>query len=155
MVTINGIQLKNVKEFGGMEGNGFNATVYMDGKKIGTVEDQGFGSGMDFNINQNYQNEFDKRAEYKGANEYNFDEQTLKSIGKETMVSKILDLVVIEKAYKKAAKKYSNAVIVAVYNKGSYLGKYYLVAPGKVNEVIATEKGNECKIFGKLEDFNL
>lgn len=140
MAQINGIQLKNVKQFGGMEGNGFNATVYLNDKKIGTVADDGVGAGIEFDVKPEAEKEFKK---------------AIGKADKETFVCKIMDLIVIEKEFKKAAKKYSNAVIVAIYNAGSYLGKYYLVAPGKINEVIAKEKGNECKIFRKIEDFNL
>lgn len=43
MAKINGIELKAVKNFEGMEGYGFSANIYMDGKKVGTIMDRADG----------------------------------------------------------------------------------------------------------------
>lgn len=44
MASIKGFQLKNVKQPIGMEGYGCIATMYLNGKKIGTYEDYGNGA---------------------------------------------------------------------------------------------------------------
>ena len=43
MASIKGFQLKNVKNIRGREGYGCSATMYLDGKKIGTYVDYGDG----------------------------------------------------------------------------------------------------------------
>ena len=47
MAKMKGIQLKSIKNTTGMEGYGFTASLYLDGKKIGTVAD--YADGGDFN----------------------------------------------------------------------------------------------------------
>lgn len=42
------LTIKNVKTFRGREGHGFNATLYVDGKKAAFVMDGGNGGCMDF-----------------------------------------------------------------------------------------------------------
>lgn len=49
MATIKGFQLKNVKHPIGREGYGLLATMYLNGKKIGTYEDYGDGALGDTN----------------------------------------------------------------------------------------------------------
>ena len=46
MAKMKGIQLKSIKNTTGMEGYGFSASLYLDGKKIGTVAD--YADGGDF-----------------------------------------------------------------------------------------------------------
>jgi len=40
--------LKNIKTFRSMEGQGFNSTLYKDGKKLCNVDDEGVGGCLDF-----------------------------------------------------------------------------------------------------------
>jgi len=40
--------LKNIKTFRSMEGEGFNSTLYKDGKKLCNVDDEGVGGCLDF-----------------------------------------------------------------------------------------------------------
>ena len=47
MATIKGFELKNVKQFTGREGYGCTATMYLNGKKIGTYADYGDGGCED------------------------------------------------------------------------------------------------------------
>jgi hypothetical protein len=42
-------QLKNVKPFDSPEGGGFNATLYRDGKRVGSVHDGGYGGCYQYN----------------------------------------------------------------------------------------------------------
>ena len=49
MASIKGFQLKNVKQPIGREGYGCIATMYLNGKKIGTYEDYGDGACEDVN----------------------------------------------------------------------------------------------------------
>jgi hypothetical protein len=41
-------EVKNVKDFIGLEGHGFACTVYKDGKKIGEAVDTAGGGPVDF-----------------------------------------------------------------------------------------------------------
>lgn len=142
MVKINGIELKNVKTFGGMEGNGFNATVYLNDKKVGKVEDHGFGAGYEFDIIPGAEKEFKK---------------AIGKIDTEVFIGKIMDLITLEKAFKKAAKKYTNAVIIGLYQDGSFLGRYYLVGPKDIQGTVAEEqkKKIQCRVLRSLNDFNV
>ena len=47
MASIKGFQMKNVKRTLGMEGYGCTATMYLNGKKIGTYADYGDGGCED------------------------------------------------------------------------------------------------------------
>ena len=48
MAKINGIELKAIKTFSGMEGIGFSANIYVDGKKVGYVSDAAYGGCYDY-----------------------------------------------------------------------------------------------------------
>jgi hypothetical protein len=50
MASIKGFQMKNVKQTLGREGYGCIATLYLNGKKIGTYEDYGDGGMEDVNF---------------------------------------------------------------------------------------------------------
>jgi len=58
--------LKNVKTFRGMEGQGFNATLYRDGQRIGTVDDAGQGGCLDFHFSD-HSHPFGPQAHGEGA----------------------------------------------------------------------------------------
>lgn len=45
------LSVKGVKTFRGMEGHGFNATLYLDGKKVAFVMDEGSGGCMRYEWN--------------------------------------------------------------------------------------------------------
>lgn len=49
-----GYSLKNIKKFTGMEGHGFNATVYKDGKKLGEVRDMADGGPCNFSVDKSF-----------------------------------------------------------------------------------------------------
>lgn len=51
MASMNGLSLKAVKEFDGLEGAGFSANIYMDGKSVGSVLDSAYGGCYDYNYN--------------------------------------------------------------------------------------------------------
>ena len=151
MVSMNGVQLKNVKTFKGIDGNGFNASIYMDNKKIGIVSDYGDGGEMDFNITPQFCYAFEQKVKNSSFSY------------PDTFITRILDLLLIEKSFKKSVKKYpkSNPVTIAVYSEAfkgagekTFSGKIYTAVEKCVNEVIAIEKGNECKVFRTLTDFN-
>ena len=48
MAKIYGVELKNIRKTVGMEGEGFTANIYLDGKKIGQCAD--YGDGGEINI---------------------------------------------------------------------------------------------------------
>jgi len=55
------LTVKGIKSFRGMEGYGFNATLYRDGKKLGLVIDGGCGGSMLFRCFKDYA----EQAEYE------------------------------------------------------------------------------------------
>lgn len=58
------LTVKGIKSFRGMEGLGFNATLYRDGKKLGLVIDEGCGGSMLFRCFKTYaeQSEYERWA---------------------------------------------------------------------------------------------
>ena len=59
-MTINGYTLKAIHEFMGMEGMGFNANLYHNGKRIGEVTDTANGSGeIDVYLDMKHQGKHD------------------------------------------------------------------------------------------------
>lgn len=50
MAKIKGIELKGIKNTVGMEGSGFYANIYLDGKKIGTVADYADGGAYNYDF---------------------------------------------------------------------------------------------------------
>ena len=62
MAKIKGIELKGIKTFQGMEGVGFNANIYLDGKKVGFVMDSAYGGDYNYEYDTpEAKNEIDKR----------------------------------------------------------------------------------------------
>ena len=135
MAKIFGIQLKNVKQFTGWEGYGVNASVYLDGKRIGTFNDRADGGPLDLDCDTKEAEEallarmreyfkanpevdslelWQNRKKYKDGNypytsyEKKEDEELMVGVffGK---LQKMLDL---EKLYKQYAKKYNGFAIV-------------------------------------------
>lgn len=53
MASINGIQLKAIKTTRGMEGTGFTANIYLDGKKVGEVFDTADGGCYNYSYCDN------------------------------------------------------------------------------------------------------
>jgi len=135
MVSINGIQLKNVKT---QKDGGFSSSIYMDGKRIGETAE---GTGINFEIKPQFKPEFEKRIQ-----------------NVESFVKQYFDLIMIEKKYTEAAKKYSKQqiIMVAAYKKEDYAGRIYTALEKFIPEIIKTEKSNKCqvKIFRNLSDFN-
>lgn len=58
-VLTNGYNVKGIKSFEGIEGLGFNATLYKDNKKIAFVIDEGCGGEPIFHF-------FERNGEYRG-----------------------------------------------------------------------------------------
>ncbi len=50
MAEIKGIKLTGIQTHAGVENNTLFANVYMDGKKVGTISDDGWGGGMDLKL---------------------------------------------------------------------------------------------------------
>lgn len=50
MAKMNGFELKGIKTWQGMEGEGFQGSVYYNGKKVGFISDYGDGAMMDITL---------------------------------------------------------------------------------------------------------
>lgn len=69
MASIHGITLKNLKIFSGMEGRGFSASVYLEGKRLGTVRDEAYGGSYLFDMREDALRAIDERIlEYQKKN---------------------------------------------------------------------------------------
>lgn len=54
--------IKGLKTFDGMEGGGFECSLYMDGKKVGTAFDSGSGGEARLNVTREVESAFEKWA---------------------------------------------------------------------------------------------
>jgi hypothetical protein len=52
MAKINGVELKGFKTFRGHDGNGWEANVYLDNKKVGYVVEDGWGGGLQIELSE-------------------------------------------------------------------------------------------------------
>jgi hypothetical protein len=163
MVKINDIELKNIKGTRGHEGEGVTANIYMDGKKIGTLENWGDGGNTNIHIEKPFVEEFDKRHE---AYVKKFMDD--KEADDELFFNEMLELIRIEKRYKDAQKKANGAPLslIAIYEleKVKGLGSWF-----ELTATATTANGNErnyiermkikdskidkCKIFLSLKEF--
>ena len=141
MANINGIEIKAVKTFLGMEGYARQGNVYMDNKKIGFYSEDGDGgcSWIDFACNKEIKTLFyDKvRSHFRknpvpdhiiiynmtleeyAQNENNLPVMKYEQESKETVMEyfmeELLDLRELEQDYKKAVKKGYSAIVAVNY----------------------------------------
>ena len=178
MASIKGFQMKNVKNTLGREGYGCTATMYLNGKKIGTYADYGDGAmeeveyiskeakeemmkviiahakenPNDFVINlykerpQQYKEECER---FKKQHPYIPDEditiQTMASNSIVYIVSDFLNLLDMEKQFKKYQKKGYRAIGVEGYNLSAY--------PASWSDEKIREAAKGKKLYMSLEDF--
>lgn len=62
MAQEKGYAVKNVKTFQGMEGEGFTASLYLDGKRIGLVRDSAYGGMYEYELTRDDYNALDAHA---------------------------------------------------------------------------------------------
>lgn len=182
MASINGIGLKNVKTFQGKEGNGFSASVYLDGKRIGTVTDSAFGGEYDYDIPSDAQKKISDRIDgYRTAHpmldglaiyEMPVEEvwkrcengtlPTEKDCSWDLFFYDIVQLHDAEKTYKKGVKKgLPNLMLVNFLNvkdNPTPLDMIYQYCdPEEASKIIESERQKGCpfttEIFSSLEDF--
>ncbi|MDA2609956.1 hypothetical protein PDQ29_27585 [Bacillus cereus] len=169
MASINGIEIKTYTTFKGHDGQPLRqATVYMDGKKIGMIGEDAWGGQMNINV-KNYV-EVEKRL-FAYASHEKFAVHALKNI--ELLFGLLLDLVSVEKRAKKAWKLNDKAIIISaglrdyhlqefkqikhipmltVYTINSKLTENQLM---KRMEKVANENKAEALVFKTLQDFSL
>jgi hypothetical protein len=104
MAKIAGIELKAVKQFVGHDGYGFEATVYMDGKRIGHAFDGAYGGEIELRIDRPFDEEYTKRAAaYFAKNPTVYAENVYAQ--RTWLLEELLRLKEIEKVFKKNIKK--------------------------------------------------
>lgn len=90
------IELKSVKTFRGTEGNGFNATVYIDGVKVGTVDDDANGGCYHYNPHS-LRDRIDKIA--KTEHKFEFKHELA-----DQLIGRLIDHLQVEKQAKRLLK---------------------------------------------------
>lgn len=180
MASIKGFQLKNVKQTKGIEGYGCTASMYLNGKKIGTYADYGDGGMEDvtfvskeaeenmiktiIEFAKTYSNEFiialykerpeqfaDVCRRFKKAYPYIPDED----ITIQTMASNSIVWIVNEflKLYEveKVYKRYVKKGYRAVCAYGTDIAAY----PASWSDEKILEEANGHKVYMSLDDFNV
>lgn len=98
MAKIMGVELKGVKNFRGMDFDGYAATVYVDGKKQGDIINDGNGGEVQGYINWDLLRE--RGEQYKAK--YCPDSKYWNA---EIFIEELLELAELEKGFKKNLKK--------------------------------------------------
>lgn len=171
MASINGIEIKTYTTFKGHDGQPLRqATVYMDGKKIGMISEDAWGGPMNINV-KNYV-EVEKRL-FEYASHEKFAMHALKDI--ELLFDLLLGLIFVEKQAKKAWKKNEEAIIISAGLRDYYLNEFNLnkmkhlpiltvytinktLTESQLKERIdnvANENKAEALVFKTLQDFSL
>ncbi|PGU51825.1 hypothetical protein [Bacillus cereus] len=169
MASINGIEIKTYTTFKGHDGQPLRqATVYMDGKKIGSISEDAWGGPMNINL-KNYV-EVEKRL-FEYASHEKFAMHALKDI--ELLFDLLLGLIFIEKQAKKAWKQNDKAIIISAGLRDYYLQEFEqirhipMLTVYTINskltenqlmermEKVANENKAEALVFKTLQDFSL
>lgn len=182
MAKINGLELKNLKNFRGHEDELlYQGNIYLEGKKIGEWK-QNYMSGPDeLYISDEYDMKklTDKIVELNKGKEDPFCyEMTntmeqyspwgeLKDYCVEILLSHLVDLKDWEKEYKKAEKKYGPSTGIVIATDGSGMHEYIMPYTNEIDKGTAMEmmkkenlkffknKKEKYMAFACLEDFNL
>lgn len=178
MASIKGFQMKNVKRTLGREGYGCTATMYLNGKKIGTYADYGDGGCEDvsyvskeakenmmkviiayakenpndfvIDLYKKRPNQYKEECErFKKYHPYIPDEditiQTMASNSIVYIVEDFLNLLDMEKEYKKYVKKGYRAISVNGCNLCAY--------PDSWSDEKIMERAKGSKLYMSLNDF--
>lgn len=136
MASIKGIKLTGIQSHMGAEGYTLFANVSVDGKRVGTVNDDGWGGSMEIDIAPSIVNEIVRRYREYCEDTRKVDEMELFSMTAEEFAehkkngtlpvvkeydldfffSELAELGDLEKHYKKAVKKGYKAVVRTTYH---------------------------------------
>ena len=105
MASINGVQIKGVKTFVGMEGPATQGTVWLNGKKLGFWSQDGDGGCDRFQFNESLLE--------KAVKSYKKAHKSPDFFNASCLLWELLQLMELEKAYKKRAKKNYPGLLVA------------------------------------------
>jgi hypothetical protein len=100
MAKIKELELKAVHYFNGHDGYGVSANLYMDGKKIGEMLDDGWGGGIQIHIAS-----VEKQKEFSERVQSYFAEQPDEFETDDIFLNYLLDLWNLQKEFKKMQKK--------------------------------------------------
>ena|GEM_PF-2950193 len=100
MASIKGISLRGIKNFTGTDGYGIEASIYLDGKRVGRLFDGAFGGEADIDFTDSaVEKEVQKRVDSF------FAEHPYEFAGMDSFLYILSDLAEVEKVYKREAKK--------------------------------------------------
>lgn len=169
MASINGIEIKTYTTFKGSGGQPLRqATVYMDGKKIGFISEDPWGGPMNIELKDYI--EVEKRL-FAYASHEKFAVHALKNI--ELLFGLLFDLVSVEKRAKKAWKQNDKAIIISAGLRDYHLHEFEqikhipMLTIYTINkkltenqlmerlEQVANENKAEALAFKTLQDFSL
>lgn len=89
--------VKGIKTFRGMEGQGFNATLYRDGKKVGLVIDEGNGGSFLYEGMTKEEYKILKAQAVEMFPDMKFEQEDM-------LVARLVDAVLTERQYRKWCK---------------------------------------------------
>ena len=158
MAKIKGIELKNVKEFRGHEGEILEqGDVYYKGKKVGFWSQDGWGGCDNFNLDYNLDkdlkveinnilNNYQGNILFKGIDDLYREKYNIKfnyeHKGYECLFEDLIQLREHESLYKKYSKKFNSSKIVIIYKD---------LFQRAISNVIDTNR--LCYEYNSLKDF--
>lgn len=167
MAKIMGLELKAVKTFLGSDGYGLNANLYLNGKKVAFVLDEGNGGELNISFTDNT-----KRDEvfaiaqkyYEKYPKFMLSDNNWAKLNE--LIEELYALYETEKYFKKQSKKGYSAVVEVRYNKRTedFIKNYdptkrdCMVAFAKWDKktekyLIDKYKPVEFKVYQRLKDF--
>lgn len=143
MASINGVELRNVKTIEGMEYTGFSGTLYLNGKKIGSVRDSGDGGDACIGVAPDARESF-MRAFYafKGYLRKTAGDKYAQNYSLDTFVLVVVELAEAEKILRKSRNK---KFLVMAFNLAYGEYTYSLQADEKKAALMLTSVVNEYK----------
>lgn len=161
MASINGVQIKSLKSFTGMEGPAVQGTVYLNGKKLGFWSQDGDGGSDRFEFPESdlkvAVDSYKKSDKVSGNNKKYFDASSF--------LFEVVKLMDVEKLFKKNTKKYPGFIYAtdgvyiyassvsstdATVIRNSQFYKNFLQMCGE-----KLHEGFTVNIYTSLDDFNI
>ena len=162
MSSIKGFSLKSIKTNVGHDGSGLSANIYFNNKKVGFIEDDGCGVGLEVTFMKN-------KEELQSIVDEYVDREDLTPYARlDKFFEKLVRLSLDEKEFKKAVKSGYKAYLRMDYyprdENGDYSFEdkpialpesYFVPTVEMANEMIAENKPTFHRLYSSLDDFNI
>jgi hypothetical protein len=147
--------VKNVKNFMGREGYGFNCTLYRNGKKVGTCIDDASGGGM---YPVDWDRKVDRKEEQRLLNEHikslpkvQYSSERELTVDEGLFVSELVNKFEKDKEVRKVKRQCESKTLFRT--KDQREGQYYIINfpfDQRVKDHIIKNNGTDVEIFNEV-----